>query len=121
MTVKYTKDHEWIDTTSGKTGITDYARDALGDLVFLDLPKAGRILKRKEYYAVVESVKAASEIYAPVAGEIVAVNDNLANSLDDLKEDLDKGWIVQLKIADAGDLNDLMDKAAYDAYLRTLG
>ena len=120
--VKYTNDHEWIkvDGDTAWIGITTYARHALGDLVFLELPEVGRKVNKGDDFAVVESVKAASEIYSPVAGEITAVNDNLQDNLDDLKEDIDKGWIVQVKMDNPADAAELMDKAAYDGYVESL-
>ena len=119
---KYTKDHEWIsvDGDTASIGITDYAREALGDLVFLELPDVGQSVSKGDDFAVVESVKAASEIYTPVTGEITSVNDNLADNLDDLKEDLNSGWIVKVKLEDSSETSELMDKAAYDAYVAEL-
>lgn len=122
MTMQFTKDHEWmkIDGDIAWVGITTYARHALGDLVYLDLPDTGRVLNKGEDFAVVESVKAASEIYAPVSGEIVEVNTALQDNLDDLKEDLDKGWIVKIRMSDASEAQGLMDKGAYDSYTEGL-
>ena len=119
---KYTNDHEWIkvDGDTAWIGITTYARHALGDLVFIDLPEVGRKLSKGDDFAVVESVKAASEIYTPVTGEIVAVNDNLSDNLDDLKEDIDTGWIVQVKMDSPDEATALMDKEAYDKYTESL-
>lgn len=120
--VKYTNDHEWIkiDGDTAWVGITTYARHALGDLVYLELPEVGRALKKGDDFAVVESVKAASEIYTPVTGEIVAVNDNLQDNLDDLKEDIDKGWIVKIKFSDPSETEGLMDKGAYEEFTANL-
>ena len=120
--VKYTNDHEWmkIEGDTAWVGITTYARHALGDLVFLELPEIGRQVSKGDDFAVVESVKAASEIYAPISGEIIAVNDNLADNLDDLKEDIDKGWIVKIKMNDTAEAADLMDKPAYDSFIEGL-
>ncbi len=120
--IKYTNDHEWIkvEGDTAWVGITTYARHALGDLVYLELPKVGQKVNKGENFAVVESVKAASEIYTPVSGEIVAVNDNLQDNLDDLKEDLDKGWIIKVKMANPSEAGALMDKGAYDQYTATL-
>ncbi len=120
--IKYTDDHEWlkIEGDTAWVGITTYARHALGDLVFLELPETGRKVSKGDDFAVVESVKAASEIYAPVAGEIIAVNDNLADNLDDLKEDIDKGWIVKIKMDNPADVAELMDKSAYDTLVESL-
>jgi glycine cleavage system H protein len=122
MTMQFTKDHEWIklEGDTAWVGITTYARHALGDLVYLELPAKGRKVAKGDNFAVVESVKAASEIYAPVSGEIVDVNDALTANLDDLKEDLDKGWIVKIKMADASEVKDLMDKSAYDNFTANL-
>lgn len=120
--VKYTNDHEWlkIDGDTAWVGITTYARHALGDLVFLELPEVGRKVSKGDDFAVVESVKAASEIYTPVSGEIVEVNDNLQDNLDDLKEDIDTGWIVKVKMDNEAEAADLMDKAAYDSFVESL-
>lgn len=121
-TVKYTNDHEWIKVEGDTAwiGITTYARHALGDLVYLELPENGRQLKKGDNFAVVESVKAASEIYTPVTGEIVAVNDKLTDNLDDLKEDIDKGWIIKVKMGDTAEAEGLMDKASYQKFTEGL-
>lgn len=120
--IKYTNDHEWlkVEGDTAWVGITTYARHALGDLVFLELPEVGRQVTKGDDFAVVESVKAASEIYSPVTGEITSVNDNLQDNLDDLKEDIEKGWIVQIKVSNPDEMAELMDKAAYDSLLETL-
>lgn len=120
--IKYTDDHEWlkVEGDTAWVGITTYARHALGDLVFLELPETGRKVSKGDDFAVVESVKAASEIYAPVAGEITSVNDNLADNLDDLKEDIDKGWIVKIKMDNPAEAAELMDKSAYDTLVESL-
>ncbi|NCO03438.1 MAG: glycine cleavage system protein GcvH [Alphaproteobacteria bacterium] len=120
--VKYTKDHEWlnVDGDTAWIGITTYARHALGDLVFIELPEAGRAVSKGDDFAVVESVKAASEIYTPVTGEITEVNETLADDMDALKEDIATGWIVKVKMTDACEIAGLMDKAAYDEYVAGL-
>ncbi len=120
--VKYTNDHEWlkIEGDTAWVGITTYARHALGDLVFLELPETGRQVAKGDDFAVVESVKAASEIYTPVTGEIVEVNEALQDNLDDLKEDLDKGWIVKVKMSNDNEAAELMDKSAYDSFVESL-
>jgi len=120
--VKYTNDHEWIKVEGDTAwiGITTYARHALGDLVYLELPEQGRKVTKGDNFAVVESVKAASEIYTPVSGEIVAVNDNLQNNLEDLKEDLNKGWIVKVKMSNPSEAEGLMDQAAYNKFTDSL-
>jgi glycine cleavage system H protein len=120
--MQYTKDHEWIkiEGDTAWIGITTYARHALGDLVYLELPETGRKINKGEHFAVVESVKAASEIYTPVSGEIVAVNDNLQDNLEDLKEDLQKGWIVKVKMSDPAQAEGLMDQGSYTKYTESL-
>ncbi len=120
--VKYTNDHEWIkvDGDTAWIGITTYARHALGDLVYLELPETGRSVSKGDNFAVVESVKAASEIYTPVSGEIVEVNEALQDNLDDLKEDLDKGWIIKVKMTSPDEAAALMDKTAYEKFTESL-
>lgn len=120
--VKYTKDHEVvkIDGDIVSIGISEYAQDALGDLVFVELPDVGRTLDKKEDFAVVESVKTAAEVYTPVAGEVVEVNEALNDNLDLIKESIENGWIAKIKVSDAGMLAELMDEAAYKDYLASL-
>lgn len=120
--LKYTNDHEWIkiEGNTAWIGITEYARHALGDLVYLELPDAGRTIKKGENFAVVESVKAASEIYTPVSGDITEVNTALQDNLDDLKEDLNKGWIIKVKMNNASEAASLMDEAAYKSFTESL-
>lgn len=123
MSVKYTKDHEWVKIENGDTavlGITEYAQHALGDLVYVELPKMGAQYKKGAYFAVVESVKTAAEVYTPVTGEVVAVNDALAGDAELLK-DAENGWIVKIKVSDQAELDGLMNKDAYDAFVKTLG
>ena len=122
MTVKYTKDHEWVKlegTDVAVVGITEYAQHALGDLVFIELPKMGATYKKGAHFAVVESVKTAAEVYTPVSGEVVAVNTALETNYDLLKSAAD-GWIAKFKITDAAELASLMDEAAYKDYLKTV-
>ena len=122
--VYYTADHEWIrvDGATATVGITDYAQQQLGDVVFVDLPAVGKKVARGGEAAVVESVKAASEVYAPVSGEIVAVNDALSDTPATVNEDAaGAGWFVKIRIADKGELGELMDQAAYDAFVAGLG
>ncbi|HEY0902030.1 MAG TPA: glycine cleavage system protein GcvH [Micavibrio sp.] len=121
--LKYTKEHEWLKIEDGNIavlGITPYAQDALGDLVFVELPEVGRKLTKGEHFAVVESVKTAAEVYTPVAGEIVAINDNLSADPELIKKSLEEGWIAKIKLDNAGDLAELMDRAAYDQFTATL-
>ena len=118
-TTYFSEDHEWIavDGDTGTVGITDYAQEQLGDVVFVELPEIGRTVIKGDDMAVVESVKAASEVYAPVGGEVVAVNEALEDNPAAVNEDAEgEGWFVRLKLADAAELEDLMDAAAYAAF-----
>lgn len=120
----YTKDHEYliVDGDVAVVGITDYAQEQLGDVVFVELPDIGKTVVRGGEAAVVESVKAASEVYAPVDGEVVAVNTAIADDPSLVNQDAaGAGWFVKLRIADTKALDGLMDEAAYKAYLATLG
>jgi glycine cleavage system H protein len=122
--IRYTKDHEYIrlEGEIATVGITDYAQGQLGDVVFVDLPAIGKKVTKGGEAAVVESVKAASEVYAPVAGEIVAVNDALTDAPATVNEDATgKGWFVKIRIADKSELAELMDQAAYESYVASLG
>lgn len=118
--LKFTKEHEWIrvDGETGTVGITDYAQEQLGDVVHVELPEVGSEVPKMKEVAVIDSVKAASEIYAPVAGEILAVNDALADDFGKVNSDpLGDGWLFKIKIADPADLEGLMDEKAYEAFL----
>lgn len=123
MTIRYTKDHEWIrlDGALAMVGISDYAQSQLGDIVFVDLPEPGKKVDAGDEVAVVESVKAASEVYAPVGGEVVESNAAIAEDPSLVNQSpMEDGWFVKLKISDPDALDSLMDQAAYDAYLKTL-
>ena len=114
--LKYTESHEWIRTETDGTltiGITDHAQEALGDLVFIELPMVGRKVAAREACAVVESVKAASDVYAPVAGEVVAPNDEVVKTPEKVNADAYANWFYKLKPASAADLAKLLDAAAY--------
>ena len=120
---RYTKDHEYIriEGDTGIVGITSYAQEQLGDVVFVELPSVGKTVDQGAEAAVVESVKAASEIYAPVAGEIVAVNDALESTPGTVNEDpTGAGWFMKIKISDASQLDGLMNEADYKAFLATI-
>ena len=115
---RYRESHEWIDPQTGKVGITDHAQHELTDVVFVELPKIGAKIVTGDQVAVVESVKAASDIYAPVSGEVIAVNEALTNDPAILNTDPHgAGWIFQLKIANLAELSDLMDAAAYKQHI----
>ena len=119
-TTYFTEDHEWIRVENGvaTVGITDYAQEQLGDLVFVDLPEVGRTLSRGDAAVVVESVKAASDVYAPVDGEITAVNDALAGEPGLVNSSpAGQGWLWQMRLADEGQLSGLMDEAGYKAHI----
>jgi glycine cleavage system H protein len=113
----YTKNHEWVrvdDDDSITVGITDHAQELLGDLVFVECPEVGRKLKAEEACAVVESVKAASDVYAPVAGEAIDINGELADSPENINQDpYEAGWMFRLKVDDISALDDLLDAQAY--------
>jgi glycine cleavage system H protein len=114
--LKYTESHEWIRTEADGTltvGITDFAQDALGDLVYVELPEVGRSLQKGEACAVVESVKAASDVYAPVAGTVTAVNEELKEKPEAINADAFGAWMYKLK--PAGDASGLLDAKAYEA------
>ncbi len=120
---RYTKDHEYIriEGETGTVGISDYAQSQLGDVVFVELPEIGKALSKGGEAAVVESVKAASEVYAPVSGEVVEVNSELEAAPGTVNEDpAGKGWFLKIKIADASELDALMNEAAYQDYVKSL-
>lgn len=122
--LKYTSEHEWLKVEGGNVivvGITEFAQDALGDLVYVELPEVGRKLKKGDDFAVVESVKTAAEVYTPVTGEVVAVNDNLSGDPELIKKSMEDGWIAKIRMDDPAEIADLMDRAAYDAFLKAQG
>jgi glycine cleavage system H protein len=125
MTTRFTRDHEWIRPEDGPVaavGITDYAQSQLGDIVFVELPEPGKELAKGDEAAVVESVKAAAEVYAPIGGEVVAVNELLVDdpALANTSP-TDRGWFIKLRIADASELDGLMDEDAYAAFVEGQG
>ena len=124
MSIKYTPDHEWLDVHGDGTatvGITVHAQDALGDVVFVDLPEVGKTYAAKDVAGVVESVKAAADVYMPVDGEITEVNEALRDDPALANSDpLKAGWFFKVKLADPGQLDALLDETGYDALLKTL-
>lgn len=112
---KYTKDHEWIKITgdTGRIGITDYAQKQLGDVVYLELPQVGRTLTQGESFGTVESVKAVSELYSPVAGAVVAVNTALAEKPEGVNADPHGNWLIEIRLSNPADLDGLLDQPAY--------
>ena len=122
--LKYSKDHEWVRVEGdvGTVGISDYAQEQLGDVVYVELPEVGRAVAQNEEAAVVESVKAASEVYAPVSGEIVEVNQALEDDPALVNGDpTGEGWFLKLRLSAPGELDGLMDDAAYAEYVAGLG
>ena len=114
--LKYSKEHEWVLVEGGvaTVGITDYAQDQLGDIVFVELPGVGDKVSKEDAFGVVESVKAVSDIYAPVSGTVVEVNEDLPESPEVVNEDpYGDGWLIKVKMNDASDLDDLMDSDEY--------
>jgi len=122
--LKYVKSHEWLRVESDGTitvGITDFAQGSLGDLVFVETPAVGRKLAKDEACSVVESVKAASDVYAPIAGEVIASNDKLGDSPELLNSDpYEAGWLWKMKPDNAADVDALLDAAAYEDFLKSL-
>ena len=112
---KYTKDHEWIELTgdSGRVGITDYAQQQLGDVVYVELPEVGAKLKQGQSFGTIESVKAVSELYSPVTGEVVQVNAALKDKPETVNKDPHGSWMVVIRLADAGETGQLLDAAQY--------
>jgi glycine cleavage system H protein len=124
MTIHYTKEHEYIrvEGDTGVVGITDYAQSQLGDVVFVELPLLGRKLAKGEEAAVVESVKAASEIYAPVSGDVAEINTDLEGTPGAVNEDAaGRGWFFKLKLKDPAELDTLMSEADYAAFVASIG
>ena len=120
---KFTDEHEWIalDGDIGTVGVSDYAQNRLGDIVFVELPEVGRALARGDEAATIESVKAASELYAPVDGEVTAVNPRLVDEPELVNSDpTGEGWFLRLRVADRGQLDGLMDGEAYRRFVASL-
>ncbi len=123
MTTYYTKDHEWVAVSggTGTVGITKYAAEQLGDVVFVEVPEAGKSFAKGDDMAVVESVKAASDVYAPVGGRVTEANDVLADAPETVNEDPEgAGWFCKIELADQSELGSLMDAAAYAAFCEGL-
>src|SRR5580698_4133133 len=121
--MRFTKDHEWVDANGdvATLGITAYAAEQLGDVVFIELPELGKTLKAGDALAVVESVKAASDVYAPVSGEVVEVNAELPDAPETVNAMPEKdGWFAKVKLANPAELDALMDRAGYEKFLATL-
>jgi glycine cleavage system H protein len=116
----YSRDHEWIAVADGRAriGVTDYAQDSLGDVVYVQLPSVGSVVAAGDSFGEIESTKSVSDVYAPVSGAVVAVNDALGGSPDSLNSDpYGAGWICEIELSDAAELDNLLDAAAYQALL----
>ena len=121
--MRFTKDHEWVEADGdvAAIGVTAYAAEQLGDVVFVELPDVGKQVKAGDQLAVVESVKAASDVYAPVSGEVVEVNSGLPSAPETVNAEPEKdGWFAKVKLANPAELDQLMDRAAYEQFLSTL-
>jgi glycine cleavage system H protein len=116
---RYTKEHEWIkvDGDTGTIGITDHAQNSLGDIVFVELPRVGTDLVAQKPFGTVESVKAVSELYAPVSGTVTAINEELASAPEKVNSDAHGSWMIKVKLKDPGQVNGLMSAADYEKYV----
>lgn len=122
-TIKYSQDHEWISVAGdvGTVGVTDYAQEQLGDVVFVEVPEAGKDVEKGDEAAVIESVKAASELYAPVSGAVTEGNQALADEPGKVNSDpMGEGWFFRIKLSDPSELDALMDEAAYKSFVAGL-
>jgi glycine cleavage system H protein len=116
---RYTREHEWIELTGsiGAVGITDYAQNSLGDIVYVDVPKVGDAVTANETFGSVESVKAVSDLYSPVTGTVTAVNEDLKSAPDKINEKPHETWIIKVEVADPAAVDALLDAAAYEAFI----
>jgi glycine cleavage system H protein len=116
---RYTREHEWIELTGsiGVIGITDYAQNSLGDIVYVDMPKVGDAVTANATFGSVESVKAVSDLFAPVSGTVTAVNETLTSAPDKINEDPHGTWIIKVELTDPAQFNSLLDAAAYEAFI----
>jgi len=118
--LRYTNDHEWVSESGGtlKVGVSDYAQDQMGDIVYVELPEVGTSFQKGEEFGTLESVKAVSELYLPVSGEVVAVNQDLADNPELINQDSYTNWIIEIKPSDTGELDQLLAVEAYRELLR---
>lgn len=119
-TYRYTREHEWIEAggKTGKVGITDYAQNTLGDIVFVDLPKVGASVEKGKVFGSVESVKAVSDLYSPVSGKVIEVNEELATAPEKINSDAHGAWMLKVEIADPSQLDQLLDAADYEKFVK---
>jgi glycine cleavage system H protein len=115
---RYTREHEWIEVGAGKVGITDYAQSTLGDIVFVDLPKVGATIEKGKVFGSVESVKAVSDLYSPVTGTVVEVNEELATAPEKINTDAHGAWMLKVKITDPSQVDELLSAADYEKYVK---
>jgi glycine cleavage system H protein len=123
LNCRYDEEHEWIrvEGEEGVIGISDYAQDALSDVVYVELPEVGDVFDKGDVFAVVESVKAASDVYMPITGEILEINDQLEDSPELINQDpFGEAWLVRVTVPDPAELDDLLDAEAYKSYVETL-
>ena len=115
---RYTREHEWIEAGAGKVGITDYAQSTLGDIVFVDLPKVGATIEKGKVFGSVESVKAVSDLYSPVTGTVIEVNEELATAPEKINTDAHGAWMLKVKITDPSQLDGLLSADDYEKYVK---
>jgi glycine cleavage system H protein len=115
---RYTREHEWIEVGAGKVGITDYAQSTLGDIVFVDLPKVGATIEKGKVFGSVESVKAVSDLYSPVTGTVLEVNEELATAPEKINTDAHGAWMLKVKIADPSEVDALLSAGDYEKYVK---
>ncbi|HET6215406.1 MAG TPA: glycine cleavage system protein GcvH [Acidobacteriaceae bacterium] len=117
-TYRYTREHEWIQVGAGKIGITDYAQNTLGDIVFVDLPKVGSTIEKGKVFGSVESVKAVSDLYSPVTGTVLEVNEELATAPEKINADAHGAWMLKVEITDPSQVDDLLSAADYEKFVK---
>jgi glycine cleavage system H protein len=117
-TYRYTREHEWIEVGAGKIGITDYAQNNLGDIVFVDLPKVGSTIEKGKVFGSVESVKAVSDLYSPVTGTVLEVNEELATAPEKINTDAHGAWMLKVEISDPSQVDDLLSAADYEKFVK---
>jgi glycine cleavage system H protein len=117
-TYRYTREHEWIDVGAGKVGITDYAQNTLGDIVFVDLPKVGATVEKGKVFGSVESVKAVSDLYSPVTGTVLEVNEELATAPEKINTDAHTAWLLKVKITDPSQADELLSAEDYEKFVK---
>ena len=115
---RYTREHEWIEAGAGRVGITDYAQSTLGDIVFVDLPKVGATIEKGKVFGSVESVKAVSDLYSPVTGTVVEVNEELATAPEKINTDAHGAWMLKVKITDPAQLDGLLSAEDYEKFVK---